>query len=203
MSGHEDEVTRPRPPAAGRDHEEDAEVEPSTSDAGIADGVEYALDPAAVTVARLGAGIWVAAVTVARLGAGIWVAAVAMAAGYAALMVAIFASPPLVRVLIPLTLFGVTSLVAAWAMWWPTLRQRHTSSNRYARFHDPTGGAVARRDLDPEDAGPAHRRRAGADPATLRVGPADHPHGRDPGRLGVAPWPAARQGPRHPGLSDR
>jgi membrane protein YdbS with pleckstrin-like domain len=82
--------------------------------ADVADGVEYPLDPATVTVTRLTALIWVAAVA-----APLW---------FAMLMIAIFASaPPIVKPLLFAGLTVMTVFWTFWATWWPGVRYRYIS----------------------------------------------------------------------------
>lgn len=89
-------------------------LEPTTSASNIADGVEYLLDPATVTVTRLTALIWVGAIA-----APLW---------FAALMIAIFAAaPPIVTPLIFAVLTVMTVFWTFWATWWPGVRYRHIS----------------------------------------------------------------------------
>ena len=93
-------------------------MEPDTSgehlsESHVADGVEYSLAPATVTVARTIALIWVGS-----LAAPFWVAA---------LLVAIFApAPPLAKLLIFVLLVAATAFFTFWATWWPKVRYRHT-----------------------------------------------------------------------------
>ncbi len=87
---------------------------PTASESDIADGVEYMLDPATVTVTRLAALIWVGA-----LAAPLW---------FATLMIAIFAStPPLVKPVLVAALMVMTAFWTFWATWWPGVRYRHIS----------------------------------------------------------------------------
>lgn len=107
MGLHEDQDA-----GAARQTAVESVPERTESESDIADGVEYLLDPATVTVTRLTALIWVGSIA-----APLWVGA---------LMIAIFAStPPVVKPV----LFGVLTLLTAfwtfWAIWWPTVRYRH------------------------------------------------------------------------------
>ena len=86
--------------------------ERTASDSGVADGVEYLLDPATVTVTRLTALIWVGAVA-GPLWAG-------------ALMIAIFAStPPIVKPVLFAVLTAMTVFWTFWATWWPKVRYQY------------------------------------------------------------------------------
>ena len=86
----------------------------TTVQSDVADGVEYPLDPATVTVTRLTALIWVAAVA-----APLW---------FAMLMIAIFASaPPIVKPLLFAGLTVMTVFWTFWATWWPGVRYRYIS----------------------------------------------------------------------------
>jgi len=88
--------------------------EPAGSRSDIADGVEYPLDPASVTVTRLTALIWVGVIA-----APLW---------FAMLMIAIFASaPPIVKPLLFAVLTVMTVFWTFWATWWPGVRYRHIS----------------------------------------------------------------------------
>ena len=100
--------------------------ERTRSESGIADGVEYLLDPATVTVARLTALIWVGAIA-----APLW---------FAALMIAIFASlPPLATPSIFAVLAAVTAFWTFWATWWPKVRYP------YIRYRTDENGFTIRR----------------------------------------------------------
>ena len=80
----------------------------------IADGIEYRLDPATVTVTRLTALIWFGSIA-----APLW---------FSALLVALLASlPPLVKPVIVSTLAVLTAFFAFWATWCPDVRYRHIS----------------------------------------------------------------------------
>ena len=95
-------------------------------DSDIADGVEYLLDPATVTVTRLTAAIWVGAIAVP-----LW---------FAALMIVIFASlPPLAKPSIFAVLAVVTPVCIFWGAWWPTVRYQ------YIRYRTDENGFTIRR----------------------------------------------------------
>ena len=99
---------------------------PTTSESNVADGVEYPLDPATVTVTRLTALIWVGALAVP-----LW---------FAALLIAIFAAtPPIVKPLIFAVLTVLTVFWTFWATWWPGVRYRHISYRT-----DPHGFTIRR-----------------------------------------------------------
>ena len=123
VSLHEDEadaaqIAVERAPAVVLRHRE------SGSD--IADGVEYLLDPATVTVTRLTAAIWVGAIAVP-----LW---------FAALMIVIFASlPPLAKPSIFAVLAVVTPVCIFWGAWWPTVRYQ------YIRYRTDENGFTIRR----------------------------------------------------------
>ncbi len=92
----------------------------------IADGVEYLLDPATVTVTRLTAAIWLGAIA-----APLW---------FAALMIAIFASlPPLAKPSIFAVLAVATPFCIFWGAWWPTVRYQ------YIRYRTDENGFTIRR----------------------------------------------------------
>ena len=105
-------------------------MEPDTrqehSGSQVADGVEYLLAPATVTVARLTASIWVVSIL-----APLW---------FGALMVAIFASPSLlVTALIFLLPAAATAFLALVALWWPKVRYR------YIKYRTDENGFTIRR----------------------------------------------------------
>ncbi len=123
MSLHEGEADA-RETAVERDP---ANVSGQTElESGIADGVEYLLDPATVTVSRLTAIIWVGSIA-----APLW---------FAALMVALIASfPPIVKPLIFAVLAVVTAFCTCWAIWWPKVRYQ------YIRYRTDENGFTIRR----------------------------------------------------------
>ncbi len=87
-------------------------LERTESESDIADGVEYMLDPATVTVTRLTGLIWVGSIA-----APLWVGA---------LMIAIFApAPPVAKLVLFAVLTVVTAFWTFWAAWWPKVRYRH------------------------------------------------------------------------------
>ena len=92
----------------------------------LADGVEYPLDPATVTVTRLTALIWLISIA-----SPLW---------FATLVVTVFASFP---VIVKLSMFGaltgVTVLCTFWATWWPKVRYRYT------RYRTDENGFTIRR----------------------------------------------------------
>lgn len=78
----------------------------------VADSVDYRLDPATVTVARITALVWVGS-----FAAPLW---------FGALMIALFASsPPIVKPLIFTGLTLGTAFWTFWAIWWPKVRYRY------------------------------------------------------------------------------